>query len=84
MQFLLANKILSIKKARLGLLTTLSVAVLAAGTTLIGIFALSSWAEASVMHHAIQHLVIFVSGVGFGGSVVTGYIRSRGDINHES
>jgi len=71
-------------KYRLRLFIPLSVAVLAVSATLVGIFTLSNWAEASAAHHAIQHVVIFLSGVGFGGSIVTGYLGSRGGTNNES
>ena len=39
--------------------------------TLIAIFGLSSWAEASGLHHAIQHVLIFTSGLGAGASLVS-------------
>ncbi len=55
---------------------------LAAITTLIGIFPLSAWAEASTFHHAIQHVIIFVSGTGFGGALIAGYTNTRRD-DHE-
>ena len=37
--------------------------------TVIGIFALSSWAETAGWHHAAQHALIFGSGLGVGGSL---------------
>lgn len=37
--------------------------------TVIGIFALSSWAETAGWHHAAQHALIFGSGLGVGRSL---------------
>ncbi len=60
-----------------------AVLVLAVTTTLIGIFPMSQWAETSVVHHAVQHAIIFLSGVGFGTASVAGYLNNRKD-SHES
>jgi hypothetical protein len=38
--------------------------------TLVGILALAGWAETSVVHHAIQHVIIFVAGCGAGSSLL--------------
>jgi hypothetical protein len=38
--------------------------------TLIAIFAMSGWVEVSGIHHAIQHVVIFSSGLTAGGSLL--------------
>ncbi len=48
-------------------------AVVFVAMTLVGIFMLATWAEVSAWHHAVQHVVIFVSGAGFGGSLLAGY-----------
>jgi hypothetical protein len=38
--------------------------------TLTAIFGISAWVEASAWHHAVQHVVIFVSGAAAGGSAL--------------
>jgi len=41
----------------------------AIGLTLVAIFGLRSWAEASELHHAVQHVLIFSAGAGAGSSL---------------
>lgn len=55
-----------------------SISILAAAMVLIGVFGLSSWAEASGLNHGLQHVLIFLGGVGFGGSLLTMYKAKRG------
>ncbi len=56
------------------------VAALSVGIALLAIFALASWAEASVLNHGIQHVLIFLSGLGFGTSMLAVYV-AKGDKN---
>lgn len=42
--------------------------IIAIGLFLIGHYALTSWAEASEAHHTVQHVVIFLGGLGMGVS----------------
>lgn len=58
-------------------LPALTILLISVAVTLIGIFGLSGWAEANPLHHGIQHVIIFLSGAGFGGSFVSGYLRRR-------
>jgi len=46
--------------------------------TLIGIFALSAWAETSGFYHATQHLMIFLGGAGAGSSLMFSIKTKRG------
>ena len=47
----------------------LGLALLSVLTALFAIFGLASWAELSGAHHAVQHVVLFVGGVGVGSSL---------------
>lgn len=40
---------------------------------LAAIFGLAQWAEASVLNHGIQHVLIFMAGIGFGTSMLSIY-----------
>ena len=40
-------------------------------TTLVAIFAMSEWVEVSGWHHAVQHVMIFGSGIVAGGSLLS-------------
>ncbi len=51
--------------------------------TLLGIFTMSRWAETAAWHHATQHAIIFLSGVGFGGSLVW-YDRTQRSSKNEN
>jgi hypothetical protein len=48
-------------------------AVLSVGIALLAIFALADWAEVSVLSHGIQHVLIFLAGLGFGTSMLAIY-----------
>jgi cytochrome c-type biogenesis protein CcmH/NrfG len=50
----------------------------AVAITLISIFALGTWAEASAWHHAAQHTLIFTSGAAAGVSLL-GKRKARKD-----
>ncbi len=67
-------------KRKLGLA---AIAALSVALALIAIFTLSGWAEASLLHHGIQHVLIFLSGLGVGGSAITAY-QTKGDNQNES
>jgi ABC-type Mn2+/Zn2+ transport system permease subunit len=55
----------------------LGVLVTAVAVALIGQFALSSWAESSQLNHDLQHGIIFLAGIGVGGSLVALYRLGR-------
>lgn len=48
-------------------------AVLSASVALLAVFVLAGWAEASAVGHGIQHVVIFLAGLGLGGSTLALY-----------
>ncbi len=48
------------------------------GLTLFAIFTLAAWAEASPLHHATQHVIIFIAGAGCGASFVL--LKRRGSL----
>jgi hypothetical protein len=48
-------------------------AILSVGIALLAIFTLADWAEASVLNHAVQHVLIFLAGLGFGTSMLSIY-----------
>ncbi|HSX53602.1 MAG TPA: hypothetical protein VLF90_04565 [Patescibacteria group bacterium] len=70
----LAGKPLAVKR---GLHLKALVLAFSVVLTLIGIFAISGWAEASAFNHGVQHVIIFVSGAGFGGSLLAGYFDRK-------
>jgi len=53
-------------------------AVTSVGVALIGIFALANWAEVSELHHGMQHVLIFLAGIGLGGSSIALYTLKGG------
>jgi hypothetical protein len=55
----------------------LSGITISAVVALVAMFTISSWAEAAPMHHAVQHVLLFVAGVGFGASLVSGIRKDR-------
>lgn len=44
---------------------------------LLASFGLANWAEASSYHHGIQHVLLFVAGMGVGGSLIQATHRKR-------
>ena len=52
-------------------------AIFSIGLALIGSFGLATWAEVSATHHAIQHIVLFLGGVGVGSSFISLTRRSK-------
>jgi len=51
------------------LLHNAALATLSVGLALFAIFSMAGWAELSTTHHAVQHVLLFVGGVGVGGSL---------------
>ncbi|MDB5182779.1 MAG: hypothetical protein JWO47_563 [Candidatus Saccharibacteria bacterium] len=45
--------------------------IVSVATTLVAILAITSWVELSGWHHALQHVMIFVSGTVAGGSLLS-------------
>ncbi len=58
-------------------LTWSIIAVASVIMALLAIFTLSNWAEATPLHHSIQHVLLFIAGVGFGGSLVSGIRKEK-------
>lgn len=46
---------------------------------LLAIFALADWAEASALHHGVQHILIFGSGIGVGSSFMHWFGSKRSE-----
>lgn len=56
-----------------------------AGTLLVSIviglvasFVLADWAEAASWHHGLQHVLLFIAGMGLGGSVTYHFSQTKG------
>lgn len=58
------------------------IAITSVGLAVLAIFTLAAWAETSVLSHGIQHVLIFLAGLGFGTSML-GIYQLKGK-NHES
>jgi hypothetical protein len=76
-----STKVITADKKSYSLWVPISVAAASIGLALVGIFVLAEWAEVSPVHHAVQHVLIFLAGTGFGGSSL--YLSRKGT-NHES
>ena len=68
------------KKLGVGLWASWSLATISIAMALIAMFLLSDWAETAPLHHAIQHLLLFLGGAGFGSSFL--HLAKRG-VKHE-
>ena len=68
------------KKVKMNLLAPLAIIITSIVMALIAIFVLSDWAETAPLHHAAQHVLIFLAGTSFGGSFL--YIITKG-VKHE-
>lgn len=73
---LFTSKIDSIFKKKYLLLLML---VLFISVVLLGIFALANWAETATWHHAAQHIMIFIGGVGFGSFLAACLTNTKGE-----
>jgi hypothetical protein len=59
--------------------TTLILALFTTAAVLLltGVFVLHEWAEATLFGHAVQHLVIFSSGLSMGVALLLGYSMKK-------
>jgi len=80
MSFFTQQKVMALErkssKDRSLLPVLLGIAILSVGVALLAIFLIAEWAEVSPLHHAVQHVLIFLSGLGFGTSLLNAH-RTR-------
>lgn len=72
-----SNARIKVPPAGMRIATVMVVSLL---VTFIGIFVIAEWAETATWHHGLQHVLIFLGGAGFGGSLM--YLISK-ESSHE-